>query len=312
MSATVNSEAAPAAASTLHLGTIEVLSKSVPNAVQQDQLIVPMNTVLAPLHTGSPPAANNVPTGLQASQVLLKNALAAESLPGSDSKAASGATPPASTRHAQITAAPCARGERVASAAVDQNAQQSNGLSRASADKAAQQHTAGLRWQHVPSRNATAADSTAVATPAQAAIPGASAGSSPADVPGPALMPRSGLGAAPTQTGNASLSASTSPTARSHSKAVTAGAQCDMYAVSDALLLDNISAAAAASQGSAGSKQSGGASQQTKAASSSSTTPASKGTQVGPLLGDNPPRTFILGLPGSEMWLQSKRSGKKS
>ena len=311
VSAPINAEAAPVAASTLQLGTVEMLTKSMPDAVQQDQLTareLSTHTVSASLRTGSQPAAKVVPMGPQVSQVPVRDAHAAESPLGSDSKAASAVTPSASAHHAHNTASPYARGEHAASAAVDQKVQQSDGLSRALADEAAQQHTAGLCHQHAPPRNVTAAGSTAVATPTQAAIPGASAGSSPADLHGPALMPRSGLGATPS-TGNASLSASISPAAM-HSNAVTAGAQSDMYAVSDALLLDNISAAAA-SQGSAGSKQSGCASLQTGAASSSSTTPASKGTQVGPLLANNPARPFVLGLPGFEMWLKSKHSGKK-
>lgn len=54
--------------------------------------------------------------------------------------------------------------------------------------------------------------------------------------------------------------------------AVIAGAQRDVYAVSDALLLDSVSA----SQGGAAGKRSGCASGQTAAASSSGVTAASK------------------------------------
>ena len=288
-SAPANSEAAPAAASMLQQGIVEVLTKSVPSAVQQDQLTVhelPINTVSAPLHTASPPTANAVPKGPQASQVLVKDAHAAELSPGSDNKADFGATPSACARQTQNTAAPCAYGELVASeAAIDQKVQQSRGLSRASADEAAHKHAAGLLRQHAPPSNATSAGSTAVAAPdsshAQAATVGASAGISTAELHGPALTPQSVFRAVHIQTSNASLSASISPTARPHSNAIIAGPHSDMYAVSDALLLDNISAAAATSQGSGGSKQSGCASRQTGAASSSSSTPASKGTQVG-------------------------------
>ena len=298
-SAPVNSEAAAAAAAMLQLGTVEVLTKSTPTAVQQDQLTVhelPINTVSAPLHTAPPPAANAVPEGPQASRVLVKDAHAAESSLGSDSKADSGATPSASASQAQNTAAPHSCGERVATeAAIDQKVQQSGGLPRASAGEAAQKHTAGLLRQHEPPRNATSAGSTAVvapdSSPAQAATACASAGFSPAEFQDPALTPQSGFGATPIQTGIASLSVSISPTARPHSNTVIAGAQSDVYAVSDALLLDNISAAAAASVGSAGSKQSVSASWQTRAASSSSSTPASKSTQVGlnvPLPADSP------------------------
>ena len=289
VSAPVNSEAS-ADALTLPLGTVEVLSKSMPNTVQQDELNVHerlINTVSPPVHKGSSPAANAVPKGAQASRVRVKDAHAAESLLGSDSKAVTGCTSSARAHHAKSTAALCAHGERLASeAASDQKVRQSHGLSRESADEAAQKHTAGLFGQHVSPENAKAAGSTAFAapdsTPAESATLGASGGISPAGLLGSALMPEFGLRAVPLQTSSASQSASIFPSARPHSKSVVTGAQSDMYAVSDALLLDNISAAAA-SQGSAGSKQSGCASRQTGAASSSSTTPASKGIQVWPL-----------------------------
>ena len=306
-----NSEAAPAAASTLQVGTDEVLSKSVPNATQQDQLTVrelPIKAVPVPLHTGSPPAANTVPVEPQASQVLVKDASAAQSLLRSDCKAASGTTPAASACCVRTAAAPCARGKRIASeAASGQKGQHTHGLSWA--DEAAQKHTAGLMQQHVPPRNATAAGSNAVAAPY----------SNSAELLGSALMPRSDLGAAPLQTCSASHSASVSPTARPDSSTVTAEAHSDMYAVSDALLLDNISAAAAAaaaSQGSAGSMQSEGASRQTAAASSSSTTQASKGAQVGSLPAENPTHDEAMQSQieclSLETWLEVKHTGKKS
>ena len=290
VSAPVNSEAS-ADALTLLRGTVEVLSKSMPNTVQQDELNVHerlINTVSPPVHTGSSPAANAVPKGAQASRVLVKDAHAAESLLGSDSKAVTGCTSSARAHHAKSTAALCAHGKRLASeAASDQKVQQSHGLPRESADEAAQKRTPGLFGQHLSSRNVKAEGSTAFAAPDSTPAESATLGASgviyrPAGLLDSALMPSFGLGAVPLQTSNASQSASIFPSARPHSKSVVTGAQSDMYAVSDALLLDNISAAAA-SQGSAGSKQSGCASRQTGAASSSSTTPASKGTQVWPL-----------------------------
>lgn len=160
-----------------------------------------------------------------------------------------------------------------------------SGGSSSPADKAAQHHTVGMSGQSPQHRNATAAGSTASAPPASypspGATPGAPLGMRPADLNSPAHIPRSGLGAVPPQTSTASQnSQSISVIGKSQGTAGMAGVQGDMYAVSDALLLDNISAAAAASQGSAGSRQSGCASRQTEAASSSSITSTSKGSQV--------------------------------
>lgn len=158
-------------------------------------------------------------------------------------------------------------------------------VSSSPADKAAQHHTVALFGQNPEDRNATAAGSTASSPPgsdpAPVATPGAPQGTSPAERIGPALGPRSGLGAMPLQTSSTSQkSHSSSVSVKTQGAAVMDGAEGDMYAVSDALLLDNISAAAAASQGSAGRKQSGCASRQTEAASSSSITPSTKGSQV--------------------------------
>lgn len=189
------------------------------------------------------------------------------------------------------------------------------GLSGASitpTDKAAQHHTVGLFGQNPQHRIATAAGSPASTPPGSdltpVATPGAPLGMIPAKLNGPALMPRSGLGAVPLQTSRASQKSQSSfVSVKCQGTAGMDGAQSDMYAVSDALLLDNISAAAApaASQGSAGSKQSGCASRQTDAASSSSITPSTKGSQVS----HSRVRLETFGLGWMAFWCSQSHNG---